>query len=77
MIDKIGGSAIRGIQRGLDGLRRTADNIAAQPAQKARQTTDLARSMVELQQHKQQVAANAKTLKTAYDTIGSLLDVKA
>jgi hypothetical protein len=77
MIDKIGGSAIRGIQRGLDGLRRTADNIATQPVQKPRQTTDLARSMVELQQHEQQVAANAKTLKTAYDTIGSLLDVKA
>lgn len=77
MIDKIGGSAIRGIQRGLDGLRRTADNLATQPVQQARQTTDTARAMAELQQHRQQVAVNAKTLKTAYDTIGSLLDVKA
>ena len=77
MIDKIGGPAIRGIQRGLDGVRRTAEDIATQPVQRTTTTKDLARSMVELKQHQQQVAANAKTLKTAYDMIGSIIDVKA
>jgi hypothetical protein len=77
MIDRIGTPAIRGIQRGLDGLRRTADDIAGQPVQRSTRSRDMARSMVELQQHQQQVAANTRTLKAAYDMIGSIIDVKA
>ena len=77
MIDKIGAPAIRGIQRGLDGVRRTAEDIATQPVQRSTSAKDMARSMVELQQHHQQVAANTRTLKAAYDMIGSIIDVKA
>jgi hypothetical protein len=33
--------------------------------------------MVELQRHRQQVEANVKAGKAAYDTLGTLLDVRA
>ncbi|MEJ2576703.1 MAG: hydrolase [Gammaproteobacteria bacterium] len=77
MIDRLGAPAIRGIQRGLDGLRRTAEDIAAQPNPRTGSAVDPARSMVELQRHRQQVEANAKAGKAAYDTLGTLLDVRA
>jgi hypothetical protein len=77
MIDKVSGSAIRGIQRGLDGLRREAHDIASQPLTPARSSTDLARSLVELQQQQTYTKANVEVLKTADQLLGTLLDVKA
>lgn len=77
MIDKLSGHAIRGIQRGLDGLRRNANEIAAQPLTAGRGTTDTARAMVQLQQQERTVAVNAKTLEAADEALGTLLDVRA
>jgi hypothetical protein len=77
MIDKVSGSAIRGIQRGLDGLRRGAYDIASQPVAPNRSSTDLARSLVELKQQETHTKANVEVLKAADDMVGTLLDVKA
>ena len=77
MIDRLTGPALRGVQRGLDGLRHTANDIATQPVKTDRQPADMARSLVALKQHEHQVAASVKVLKAADDAVGTLLDVKA
>jgi hypothetical protein len=77
MIDKLTGPALRGVQRGLDGIRHAANDIATQPVKSDRQPTDLARSLVALKQHEHQVEAGVKALKAADQAIGTLLDVKA
>ncbi len=77
MIHKVAGPLIRGLQRNLDGLHRTANEIATQSAGSRRRQGDMARSLVELQQHKLHAAANAKALQTADTTLGTLLDIKA
>ncbi|MCB1759192.1 MAG: hypothetical protein KDI68_05340 [Gammaproteobacteria bacterium] len=69
-ITPINGSALQGISRGLQGMRRSAAEIA-HPAK------DSVRALVELHQHAQHTSASVKVLQTADQVIGSLLDVKA
>ncbi|MES9990505.1 MAG: hypothetical protein ABW098_01020 [Candidatus Thiodiazotropha sp.] len=73
-INSITGPALQGIQKGFQGMRRVASEIAS--AQQTSQTkpTDLSRAMVELQQHANQTKAQVKTLKTADEMIGTLID---
>jgi hypothetical protein len=76
-IDSITGPALQGIQKGFQGMRRVASEIAgAQQTSQAR-PTDLSRAMVELQQHANQTKAQVKTLKTANELIGTLIDERA
>jgi hypothetical protein len=73
-IHSITGPALQGIQKGLQGMRRVASEIAnVQQAQNSK-PKDLSRSMVELQQHANQVKAQVKTLKTADEVVGTLID---
>jgi hypothetical protein len=77
-INSITGTALQGIQRGLQGLKRNASEIAS--AQNLKPTTpnkDLTRSLVELHQNELYTSINVKTLKTADQAIGTLLDIKA
>ncbi len=77
-INSVTTSAIQGIQRGLQNIRRNASDIAS--AQNLRGTTptkDLTRSLVEMHENKLYTIANTKTLKTADQVIGTLLDTKA
>ncbi len=77
-INSITGSALQGIQRGLQGLRRNAAEIAsAQHMNPGIPSKDLTRSLVELHQNELYTTVNIKTLKTADQVIGTLLDVKA
>jgi flagellar hook protein FlgE len=77
-INSVTGSALQGIQRGLQGLRRNASEIAsAQNMQTGSPSQDMTRSLVELHQNKLYTLANVKTLKTADQIIGTLLDIKA
>lgn len=77
-INSITGTALQGIQRGLQGLRRNASEIAsAQNMNPATPSKDLTRSLVELHQNELYTTINIKTLKTADQVIGTLLDVKA
>jgi hypothetical protein len=77
-IRPINGSALQGISRGLDGMRKNAAEIA-RPRQSgtAFPTKDQVRAMVELHQNAQRTTASVKVLQTADQMIGSLLDVKA
>ena len=77
-IKPIAGSALLGIQRGLNGVRQNAAEIASPRAMTGKVANrDTVRAMVELHQNSQQVSASAKALKSAEQMIGSLLDVKA
>ena len=75
MISKLHNSALQGIQRSTQGMARSATEIAraANPGDR----TTMTRALVELKQHEQAAKANIKTLETAHETLGSLLDVKA
>ena len=77
-IDSVTNSAIQGIQRGLQGIRRNASDIAsAQNLRGASPTKDMTRSLVEMHENKLYTTASVKTLKTADQVIGTLLHIKA
>ncbi|RMG36685.1 MAG: hydrolase, partial [Gammaproteobacteria bacterium] len=66
-----------GLQRARQGMRTAANEIARSPIKDSRRPVDLNRSLVELKQHENAARANIKTLKTAFDTVGTLLDEMA
>lgn len=71
-------SAVLGIQRGLDGMRKNAAEIAsADQLNQAGKETDLAGSLVEMNQNKVQVQASAKVVSALDEVIGTLLDTRA
>ena len=63
-INSITGPAIQGIQRGVQGLRRVASEIASTKQSPQIKPTDLSRAMVEMQQHAIQTKASVKSLKS-------------
>ena len=70
--------AIQGIQRGLDGMRRNASQIAsADQLNRAGQETGLAGSLVEMQQNKVQVQASAEVVSAMDEVLGTLIDIRA
>jgi hypothetical protein len=71
-------SALQGIQRGLEGMRQNAADIAsADQLNRAGKDTDLETSMVELNQNKFQVQASAKVVSALDEVIGTLIDTRA
>ncbi|MCP3668922.1 MAG: hypothetical protein GY814_00485 [Gammaproteobacteria bacterium] len=71
-------SALLGIQRGVQGIRRNASNIAsAQNLSGQNSTKDITRSLVEMHENKLYTVANTNTLKTMDQVIGTILDIKA
>lgn len=71
-------SALQGIQRGLDGMRQNAAEIAsADQLNRAGKDTDLETSMVEMNQNKVQVQASAKVVSALDEVIGTLIDTRA
>ncbi len=78
MVTSVTATALQGIQRGYQGIRRSAAEIAS--ASQMRSTgpsKDLTRSLVEMKQHSLHTQASVKVLQTEADLIGTLLDVKA
>jgi hypothetical protein len=71
------GHALNGIQRGMQGLQRTADEIASADRMNGEAVRSVAEPLVEQIQHATQVEASVKVLQTENDMLGSLLDVKA
>ncbi|RDH82101.1 MAG: hydrolase [endosymbiont of Escarpia spicata] len=69
-INSIVGPALQGIQRGFQGMRRVASEIASVNQSEKQNPTDLSRAMVEMNQQTHQ----AKVLKAADDSIGTLFD---
>lgn len=77
-IPPISSSTLQGIQRGFQGIRRNAGEIASAHTMTAKfPTKDLIRSMVELNVNSHHTAASVKAFQAADQMIGSLLDVKA
>lgn len=71
-------SAVLGIEQGLSNLRRNASEIAsADQLNKAGSDTDLAGSIVGLQQSTIQVQASAKVVSAVDEVLGTLLDTEA
>jgi hypothetical protein len=73
-IHSIMGPSLQGVQSGLQGLRRVASEIASNSQTNEAKSTDLSRTMVEMQQHSMQAKASIKALQTANDTLGTLFD---
>lgn len=70
--------ALQGINRGLEGMRKNASEIASSDQlNKTGQETDLAGSLVGLQQNKVQVQASAKVVSTVDEVLGTILDIRA
>ena len=76
-ISPIGSSALHGLQRGMQGMRRSAAQVARQGTSPEAGGGDFARSMVEMKQHAVQAKASTRALKAYNDTMGTLLDIKA
>ena len=72
MIKPMQQSTLEGIQRARTDIHGQATRIARIPAGGTQR--DLARSLVEMHRSEQSMRANAKTLKTAHETLGTLLD---
>ncbi len=69
--------AVQGIQRGLDGIRKAASEIAStDQLNKAGEDTNLVGSLVELEQNKVQVQASAKVVSTIDKALGSIIDLR-
>lgn len=73
-INSIMGPSVLGIQRGLQGMRRVASEIAGATQSPQTKPTDLSRAMVEMKQHANQTKASVKALQTADDMLGTLFD---
>ncbi|MCB1876555.1 MAG: hypothetical protein KDH88_11330 [Chromatiales bacterium] len=72
------GNALHGIQQGMEGLRRNALRVAGAGQEgEAPNHSERVEALVEMKGDQQQVQASAKALKTANETLGSLLDVQA
>lgn len=70
--------AVQGIQRGLDGMRKNASEIAsADQLNKAGKDTSLVGSLVGLEQNKMQVQASAKVVSAVDEVLGSIIDLRA
>jgi len=78
MVNNVTAAGIQGIQRGFTSVRRAAAEIAsASNVDQTSSSTDLARSLIGLRQAQIQTTANTKSLKTAHETLGTVLDLFA
>ena len=71
-------SALQGIQRGLDGIRKNASEIAsAEQLSQAGQETNLESSLVDLKENQVQVQASAKVVSALDEVLGSIINTTA
>ena len=70
--------ALQGINRGLEGMRKNASEIAsADQLNNTGQETDLVESLVGLQQNQIQVQASAKVVSAVDEVLGTIIDIRA
>lgn len=73
-INSITGPALQGIQKGFQGMRRVASEIASTQQTTQNKPSDLSRAMVEMKQHAHQTKSSVKVLQAADEMLGSLID---
>lgn len=69
-------NALSGIQRGMEGLQRSASEIASAARMNGAPERGLAEPLVEQIRSAAQVEASVQVLRTENDLLGSLLNVK-
>jgi len=69
-------NSLVGIQRGMQGAKKNAAEIASASQFNASSPKDLAESMVDLKMNTLQVKASAKALEITSDAIGSIINIK-
>ena len=70
-------NGLNGIRVGLDGMQKTASQIASKDAMDSNGPHELAESMVDIEIYRNQVGASAQVVKAFDQMIGTLLDIKA
>ncbi|MGD8938124.1 MAG: hypothetical protein PVJ72_02025 [Gammaproteobacteria bacterium] len=70
-------SGLTGIYKGMDNLKHDAQEIASASAKGGENTTDLAKSLVDLNVNRNQIEASVKVVQAVNETLGTLLNVKA
>ena len=71
-------SAVLGIQRGLDDMRKNAADIAStDQLSNAGQETDIVSSLVDMKQNQVQVQASAKVVSAIDEVLGTIIDTRA
>jgi hypothetical protein len=70
-------NGLGGIYNGLDNLKHDAQKIASASAKGGEDTTDLAKSLVDLNTDRHQIEASVKVVQAVDETLGTLLDVTA
>ena len=78
MLNKISGMAVQGIRLELNQLQETAGKLAsASETTSIKPVSETTRSLLDLRQHRQQVAVNANVIKATGEMLGTLLDTTA
>jgi len=81
MISNVLGVGIQGIQDGMMGMENAARKIARGGADGPQGTAEVAGSLVEpmvdLKLYERSVEASAQVVRTADETLGTLLDIQA
>ncbi|WP_455204316.1 hypothetical protein [Kaarinaea lacus] len=70
-------SGLTGIHNGLDNLKHDANEIATAVAKGDESTSDLAKSLVDLNTDGRQIEASVKVVQAVDEALGTLLDVTA
>jgi flagellar hook-basal body complex protein FliE len=71
-IDSVLKNAVNGVQDGLTQARRASGQLAMATGGSSKDTD----AVLQLKQSEQQVAANARVIRAADETLGTLVDVK-
>ena len=70
-------NGLNGIRTGLDGIQKTASQIASKDAMRAEGPHALAESVIDLKVYTYQVDASAQVVKATDLMLGALLNIKA
>ena len=69
-------NGIQGIRTGLEGMQKTASQIASTEAMRSEGPYELAKSLIDLKVYTYQVDASAQVVKATDQVIGTLLNIK-
>lgn len=70
-------SGLTGIQRGMEGLRQNASEIASANRMDGSAVRDISKPLVEQSENLRQVEASAKVLEASGEALDHLIDVMA
>lgn len=76
-VGSVMGAGLQGIQRGMEGLQKNANDIANVGSDEEVKIGDLAETAIDMKLNELQVKASATVIKVSGDTLGTLLDMRA